>query len=99
MFDPDSRYHALETAVHVTPDGRRVPYKRRRVLPQGAALPALGELVVRAGDRLDLLAAKALHDPLAYWLLCDANDAMDPNELTATPGATLKVSAPYGAAR
>ncbi len=99
MFDPDSRYHALETAVHVTPAGRRVPYKRRRILPPGAALPVGGEIVVRAGDRLDLLAAKALRDPLAYWALCDANDAMDPNELTATPGASLVVPAPYGATR
>ena len=94
MFDPESRYHDLETAQLTTREGRRVAYKRRRFLPQGATLPLLAEVTVRAGDRLDLLAAKALGDPAQYWRLCDANDAMNPATLTATPGATLRIAVP-----
>ena len=33
------------------------------------------------GDRLDLIAAKYLGDPLIFWLICDANGAIDPNDL------------------
>ncbi len=93
MFDPDSRYHDAEI-VETVRHGRAVRYARWRVLPQGRAMPALGEVTVRQGDRLDLIAARALGDPARYWRLCDANDAMNPDDLTATPGATLTVPAP-----
>lgn len=94
MFNPDSRYHDLETALHVTASGRSIPYKRRRFLPQGASLPELAVVTVRQGDRLDLIAARAFGDVAQYWRLCDANDAMNPVELTATPGAALKIPVP-----
>jgi nucleoid-associated protein YgaU len=51
---------------------------------------------VRQGDRLDLIAAKYLGDPLMYWLLCDANGALDPDALVATPGTVLNITMPQG---
>jgi hypothetical protein len=51
---------------------------------------------VQQGDRLDQIAAKYLGDPLMSWLLCDANGAMDPNDLTATTGATISITTPQG---
>ena len=37
MFDPTSRYAAIETATLTDADGRVIAYERRRFLPPGAA--------------------------------------------------------------
>lgn len=94
MFDHTSRYFSLETADFALPDGRSVRYVRRRFLPQGAALPLLAEVFVAQGERIDVLTARTLGDPLAFWRICDANDAMDPQELTAEPGRAVRVPLP-----
>jgi hypothetical protein len=51
---------------------------------------------VARADRLDLIAAKYLGDPLMYWLLCDANGAIVPNDLLSTPGRVLAITTPQG---
>ena len=94
MFEPTSRYFALPTATFTTPDGRAIAYKRRRFLPQGAAMPLLVEVAVAQGDRLDLITARTLGDPEQFWRVCDANNALNPTELTAEPGRTLRVPVP-----
>jgi len=94
MFEPTSRYYALETATYATPDGRVVAYKRRRFLPRREEMPLLVEVTVTEGDRLDLIAARTLGDPEQFWRVCDANDAMNPLDLTAEPGRTLRVPVP-----
>jgi hypothetical protein len=94
MFEHTSRYHDLETANHTTPDGRVVAYKRRRFLPQGREMQLLVYVTVIQGDRLDLIAARTLGDPEQFWRVCDANDAMDPRELTAEPGRSVRVPVP-----
>ena len=94
MFEPTSRYYALETATYSAPDARVVAYKRRRFLPQGEAMPLLVEVIVTGGDRLDLIAARTLGDPEQFWRVCDANDAMNPLDLTAELGRTLRVPVP-----
>lgn len=93
MFDPDSRYADLETAVLVTGDGREVSYKRRRLLPQGTKLPLLVEVTVRDGERLDLITARTLGEATQWWRVADANNAMDPSGLEV-PGRTLRVPLP-----
>ena len=94
MFEPTSRYHAIPTATHTTPDGRESAYKRRRFLPRGAAMPLLVEVVVGQAERLDLIAARTLGDPEQFWRVCDASDAMNPADLTAEVGSTLRVPVP-----
>ena len=94
MDDPNSRYAAAEQAILQGPDGRPVAYLRRRFLPHGARMPLLGEVAVSIGDRLDLIANRALGDPLQFWQICDANNAMDPFDLTAEIGRTLRVPVP-----
>lgn len=91
MFEPESRYFEIETATLVTAAGRTVAYKRRRFLPQAGSQPPASEVVVRQGDRLDLIAARQLGDPELFWQLCDANEAMEPLALTAEPGRKLRV--------
>jgi hypothetical protein len=94
VFEPTSRYYAIETATFVAADGREVAYKRRRFLPRGATLPLLVEVVVGQGDRLDLITARTLGDPEQFWRVADANDAMNPVDLTAAPGRALRVPVP-----
>lgn len=94
MFQYTSRYYSLETAVFVTPDGREVRYVRRRFLPQGDAMPLLAEVTVTQGDRLDLIAYRTLGDPEQFWRVCDANNAMNPVELTEEPGRRLRIADP-----
>jgi len=74
--------------------GRAVAYQRRRFLPQGRLMPVWREVVVREGDRLDLLAYRNLGSPEQYWRIADANDAMDPEELLAEPGHRLRIPLP-----
>ncbi len=94
MFDPTSRYAAIATATFTTADGRAVPYVRRRLVPRGSDLPLLGETAVVQGERLDVFTARTLGDPLHFWRVCDANDAIDPLELVAVPGRRLRVPVP-----
>ncbi len=94
MFDTQSRYHAIETVTSTLPDGRVAAYVRRRFLPQGATMPLLQEARVQPGERLDLLTARTLGDPEQFWRIADANNAMNPLELTEEPGRLLRVPVP-----
>jgi hypothetical protein len=92
---PNSRYAEVGTAVLQAPDGREIVHLRRRFLPPPERLATAGWETVRDGDRVDLVAARALGDPTAFWRLCDANLAFDPAELE-TPGRVVRVALPDG---
>jgi hypothetical protein len=94
MFQPTSRYYNLETVTLVDPDGRMIAYKRRRFLPSGNDMPLLGEVTVTQDDRLDNITARTLGDPELFWLLCDANNAMNPDNLISRIGGKLRVPMP-----
>lgn len=97
-FPPDSRYHGFTTLQYTPPDGETVTYLMRRYVPQPGApnFATVARHTVVHGDRLDLLAAKYLGDPLFYWLICDANGATRPDELVETPGTGLNITMPQG---
>jgi hypothetical protein len=90
MFDPTSRYYPLGNAEYVTPDGERLIYKKRRFLPQRSPQPSDRFVVVRSGERLDTIATRMLADPLQYWRIADASNAMNPFAL-AEAGRLLDV--------
>ncbi len=94
MFENTSRYYALETAIFTTPDDRIISYKRRRFLPQGDNMPLLVEVTVTQSDRPDLITTHTLGDPEQFWRICDANNTMNPFNLTAEPGKVLRVPVP-----
>jgi len=89
-----SRYAGLPVLTHTGPGGRTVSYFGRRILPAGSAMPLVMGVTVTQGDRLDLIAARTFGDPEQYWRICDANDALDPFELTATIGRVLRIASP-----
>lgn len=98
MFTQTSRYYALETTTLTTPDGREVIYLRRRFLPDGNKAVVLATHIVTQGDRLDNITARYLGDPEQFWLVCDANNAMRPDDLTADAeiGHRLTIPLPQG---
>jgi len=94
MFEEHSRYTVIENATYLSPDGRHIAYKRRRFLPQGDKLPQMSQVRVIISDRLDTITARALGDPEQFWQICDANNAMNPFDLTADIGRALVVPIP-----
>jgi nucleoid-associated protein YgaU len=97
-FPTDSRYYGSRTLSYVAPSGQMISYLTRRFVPQPGApnFATVAQHTVRQGDRLDLLAAKYLGDPLIFWLICDANGAIRPDDLVQTPGTTLNITMPQG---
>lgn len=95
-FAPESRYYGIATAEYEFADGRRVAYVRRRFLPQAEGLALFTEHLVSEGERLDLLAQRYYGNPELFWRVCDGNDAMRPDELTAEPGTRIRIALPEG---
>lgn len=96
LFPITSRYHGLDTATMKTMDGRTVVYLRRRFVPPAERFAVLQEHSVVEGDRLDNIAAQHLGDPEQFWQICDANNALRPEELTETVGRKLRITLPEG---
>lgn len=99
-FPADSRYYSSSTVQYTPPGGQPITYLARRFVPRPGApnFATVAQHNVKAGDRLDLVAANYLGDPLMFWLLCDANGAVRPDELVETPGRVLKITTPQGLA-
>lgn len=97
-FPTDSRYYGFGVLQYTAPNGQVIPYLARRIVPQPGApnYATINQYTVRQGDRLDIIAAQYLGDPLMAWLICDANGAMRPRDLAATPGTVLAITTPQG---
>jgi nucleoid-associated protein YgaU len=97
-FPTDSRYYRFGILQYVAPNGQSIPYLTRRIVPQPGApnFATVAQHTVRQGDRLDLIAATYLGDPIMFWLICDANGAIRPYDLVATPGTVLAITTPQG---
>jgi hypothetical protein len=91
MFTENSRYYDIEIAKWQTTSNQTIVYFRRRFLPSSQKSEVIQEHQVSEGDRLDNITANYLHDPELFWHLCDANNAMHPNELTAQIGRLLRI--------
>lgn len=91
-----SRYRGLATRQLTLPDGQVITYLARRFIPPSSAFAQIQQHEVVAGDRLDNLAAHYFGDPLLFWRIADANDAMSPGALTATAGRRLRITLAEG---
>lgn len=95
-----SRYEGLPTARVEVEDGRGGVREVAFLLTREPLDPALAQPLawhrVAADDRLDLLAARYLGDPAGFWRICDANLALDPDELVGpdAEGGVLVVPTP-----
>jgi nucleoid-associated protein YgaU len=97
-FPVDSRYYGFSVQQYAAPNGPSIPYLARRIVPQPGApnYATINQYTVKQGDRLDQIAAKFLGDPIMAWLICDANGAINPHDLVATPGRVLAITTPQG---
>jgi nucleoid-associated protein YgaU len=96
LFASNSRYYGIATATLQKPGQPPIAYLLRRFLPPSSSFQVVETHTVVAGDRLDNIAAKFLGDPTLFWRLCDANNAMRPDELVETPGSQLNITLPQG---
>jgi hypothetical protein len=94
MLDSRSRYSSLEIKKLTSQNGETVPYITRRFLPKANTYKKVSKIVTKVGDRLDLISVDSLGDALFYWQICDANNAMCPNELIEQPGSVVSIPAP-----
>lgn len=94
MFSSTSRYYSIDTATYTRDDGEEVTYVRRRFLPKAEDMQTLLVVTVAEEDRLDLITARTLGNPEQFWRVADANNAMNPFDLTDEPGRELEVPAP-----
>jgi hypothetical protein len=93
QFPITSRYHGIETKMLETPDGRTIVYLGRRFLPPAERFALLQVHTVTEGDRLDNVTARYLGDPEQFWRICDANNAMHPDDLMEI-GRRLRITLP-----
>jgi hypothetical protein len=94
LFSATSRYYGTETGTLDLPGANTIVYVLRRFVPPPERFQLLQEHTVVQSDRLDNLAAQYLGDPTFFWRLCDANRAMQPEELTEIPGRILRITLP-----
>jgi hypothetical protein len=78
MFFKGSRYEKVGTNQITDPTGRVIVYKKIRFIPSTQGLVGY---TVRQGDRLDSIANHTFRDPQRFWRICNANDAMWPDDL------------------
>jgi hypothetical protein len=97
-FGRDSRYYGLPLLTTTDARGDSVQYVSRRFVPRPELLSVLQRYRVRQGDRIDVIAAALIGNPLSYWQICDANLAIDPDDVTAHPGTFISITLPPGSA-
>jgi hypothetical protein len=96
LLPSTSRYYGLNMPTMQTADGRTIIYLDRRFIPSADNFALLQYHVVTQGERLDNITAEYLNDPTQFWRICDANNAMRPEELTETVGRQLLITLPQG---
>ncbi len=94
MFEHTSRYYGLQKLQYRRPDGRVVAYVARRMLPPREDFTTLVEIRLEDGQRLDSIAATTLGAPELFWRICDANNALNPFDLTTRAGQVISVPMP-----
>jgi nucleoid-associated protein YgaU len=89
MIVQGSRYADLVASAYTvtTGDGRQERVLPIRFLPP---TPATFRHAIGPGDRLDLLASRYYGNPEKFWLIADANDALDPEDLLE-PGLAVLI--------
>jgi hypothetical protein len=93
-YGPSSRYYALPVIEWTAPDGTVIRYVKRRFIPGASLFATLAVHRVQQGERIDLLAARYLGDPLLYWRIDDANLAVEPSDpMTAGNSVNIPLAA------
>jgi hypothetical protein len=95
-FPLSSRYRNVTVTSMQDANGQTVVYLKRRFVPQADNFDVLQLYTVKEGDRLDNIAHQFIGDPEQFWQICDANNVLEPGELTEQPGDTIRITLPEG---
>lgn len=87
MIFKGSRYEKVKTWAGADARGRTVRALGLRFIPP---TPAGFVHTFSADERLDIIAARYYRNPEKFWLIADANDEMDPEDLLE-PGRQLLI--------
>lgn len=87
MFLESSRYYKQKVVDAVVKEGRTVKAITLRRLPFVSGKPT----VVKADDRLDIMAQRQYNDPAMFWRIADANTELQANELVKETGRVIEV--------
>ena len=87
MIFKGSRYERVGVYQVTGPGGQPVLALRTRFIPP---TPSGYLHTFSADERLDLLAYRFYRNPEKFWLIADANTAMDPDDLL-DPGRQLSI--------
>lgn len=101
LYPQTSRYHGLDVRARTEPAvglsaERKIAYLARRFVPSQDRFETLREHIVTQGDRPDLVAYRHFGDAEQFWRVCDANNDLDPFQLTATAGRRIRITLPEG---
>ena len=88
MFFKGSRYETVEDHELTEENGRVIRYKTVRLITSATVRY---QHTLTEGERLDHLASRYYRDPERFWRICDANEAMWPEDLTADPGDQVDI--------
>ena len=94
--DHCGRYGKVAIGRYQISGDESVAYVLRRFVPQVRDIPLAAYHLLRAGDRIDVIAGHYLGDAELHWRIADANRATDMLELTATAGLRIAIPAPSG---
>lgn len=87
MFLESSRYFKQKTVDVVTRVERTVKVVTLRRLPVITGKPT----VIKANDRLDIIAQRQYNGPTMFWHVADANSELEANNLVKRTGRTIIV--------
>ena len=87
MIAKGSRYEGIGAVDVTAADGSKSKALKIRFIPP---TPAGFLHTVKSGERLDLLAYNFYRNAEKFWLIADANSAMDPDDLLE-PGLQLRI--------
>ena len=88
MIFKGSRYEKVKTYQTVAANGQTVTVFGIRFIP---TTPAGFLHPYSTDERLDLLAYRFYGNPEKFWLIADANNEMDAEELTRDPGRNISI--------
>ena len=95
-FPLSSRYRNIALASMEGSNGESIVYLKRRFIPQADNFSLLQEYIVHEADRLDNITSQFIGDPERFWQICDANNVLEPAELTEQPGNIIRITLPEG---
>jgi hypothetical protein len=95
-FGPTSRYANVSLGLYQVSAEESVRFVLRRFVPQARDIPLATRHLVRAGERIDVIAGYYLGDAELHWRVADANLATDMLELTSIVGVRIAIPLPPG---